>query len=443
MQLVSYFNQFMNDEVNLNQSRVNILDQKFNTLNQFIQKTDTFCDSYQEMFSQGSYRHKTIIKPPKANKEFDADILLLVTPIDKFEDNPCEYINQLFKEFQETSTYQNIIKKNTRCVTLNYAGDFHIDIVPLIERAGGYYIVNCKDNTFELTSPIEYTTWLADKNRLTNYNLRKVIRLFKYMRDIKQNFTVKSVLLNTLLANQVYSSDSTTNYSNLPTAFKTLINRLNDYLQVNPVMPHVYNPIMPQEDFMRNWTEDQYSNFRNKIKLYNDKTNEAYNEEDKKKSIEKWKAVFGYKFPEFTRSAKLEKFNENYSEVEEFIEDKVVLMSLDYQLKINCIVKGQNGIRDMFLSVVPILRAQKKLEFFIEKIDDEIPTGYEIYWKVKNEGLESKKAGQLRGSIFKGERTHTEPTKFKGKHFVECYIVKNNVCIAMDRIDVPIEVEQK
>ena len=53
-------------------------------------------------------------------------------------------------------------------------------------------------------------------------------------------------------------------------------------------MPHINNLTMPEEDFMRNWMQDQYSNFRNKIK--------SYTETNQRRSIK----VFSYKFPDFT-----------------------------------------------------------------------------------------------------------------------------------------------
>lgn len=31
-----------------------------------------------------------------------------------------------------------------------------------------------------------------------------------------------------------------------------------------------------------------------------------------------------------------------------------------------------------------------------------------------------------------------EHTDFQGEHYVECYLVKNNVCVAKGHIDVPI-----
>ncbi|MCR1810086.1 cyclic GMP-AMP synthase DncV-like nucleotidyltransferase [Sulfurospirillum sp. hDNRA2] len=441
MQLVKYFNQFMKDTVNLNQSRINILDQKAITIDNFINNSDTFKANYKDLFSQGSYKHETIIKPPKSNKEFDADLLLELETFSEWESNPSEYINELYKIFKSSDRYKNIVIKNTRCVTLNYSGDFHIDIVPLVKRSGSYYIINKSDNVFEKTNPIEYTAWLMDKHRHSRYQLKKIIRLFKYMRDIKQTFTSKSILLNTMLASQVNTYDTDSDYSNLPTAFKTIINRLNDYLQTNYFMPHIYNPTMPEEDFMRNWTQDQYSNFRDKIKSLTEKTNEAYNEEDQKKSIKTWRKVFGDKFPDFERSAKLESVDENYTEEEEFPDNKFSNVSLDYNLKISCTVKGQAGFRDMLLQYVQVLFAQKKLEFNVDSTD--VPEPYEIWWKVKNEGHAAKMAGQLRGSIFKGNKSHIEPTKFKGAHYVECYIVKDNICVAMDRIDVPIEIANK
>jgi hypothetical protein len=438
MQLVNFFNQFMKDEVNLNQTRLNILNTKRTTIQNFIKNSSTFKDNYIDMFSQGSYKHKTIIKPPKSNKEFDADILLELEAYENWEDNPKEYVNELYKLFKDSSIYEDIVVKNTRCITLDYSGDFHIDIVPFVKRSSLKYITNRTNNMFEKTNPKEYTDWLMDKNKISNYQLKKVIRLFKYMRDIKQTFTVKSILLNTLLANQVNSFDLTSDYVNLPTAFKLIINRLNDYLQANYFMPTITNPKMSEENFTRNWTQDQYCNFRDNIKSLTEKTNLAYNEENQKKSIKKWQEVFGHKFPDFVRSTKLDSTNENYTNSEEFIEDKVSSISLDYNLRISCTVKGQNGIRDLLLEFVPILKAKKELVFKIENIT--VPKPYTIYWKVKNEGKEAQEAGKLRGSIFVANNTINEPTKFKGRHYVECYIVKDHTLVAMDRIDVPIEI---
>lgn len=45
----------------------------------------------------------------------------------------------------------------------------------------------------------------------------------------------------------------------------------------------------------------------------------------------------------------------------------------------------------------------------------------------------------IRGNIMKSNSDHHyEHTDFAGPHYVECYLIKNGVCVAKDRIDVPI-----
>lgn len=53
----------------------------------------------------------------------------------------------------------------------------------------------------------------------------------------------------------------------------------------------------------------------------------------------------------------------------------------------------------------------------------------EHYWQVVNTGAAARQAGDLRGSIFNGRQARWEHTKYKGKHWVECFLVQNNICI--------------
>lgn len=61
-------------------------------------------------------------------------------------------------------------------------------------------------------------------------------------------------------------------------------------------MPEICNPALPEESFTRNWTEEHYSEFRDKIQEYNDLINNAYDEPDESKSLEIWQQVFGEDF---------------------------------------------------------------------------------------------------------------------------------------------------
>lgn len=57
-----------------------------------------------------------------------------------------------------------------------------------------------------------------------------------------------------------------------------------------------------------------------------------------------------------------------------------------------------------------------------------IPGGispFDIYWKVKNNGQVAYECDWFRGQIEKTNLAEqTEIVNFKGKHYVECYLVK-------------------
>ena len=52
------------------------------------------------------------------------------------------------------------------------------------------------------------------------------------------------------------------------------------------------------------------------------------------------------------------------------------------------------------------------------------------YWQVTNTGDEARKSGDLRGGFRVDGRIHTESTKYSGDHVIQCFVVKNGVCIA-------------
>jgi hypothetical protein len=54
----------------------------------------------------------------------------------------------------------------------------------------------------------------------------------------------------------------------------------------------------------------------------------------------------------------------------------------------------------------------------------------EIYWQVVNTGREAASNNDLRGRIEPGTHTKVETAKYGGTHFVECFVVNKQVCVA-------------
>ena len=55
---------------------------------------------------------------------------------------------------------------------------------------------------------------------------------------------------------------------------------------------------------------------------------------------------------------------------------------------------------------------------------------FKYYWQVVNTGEAAKRNNDLRGNIFEGNQVRGEHTKYQGKHWIECFIVQNNICVA-------------
>jgi len=129
----------------------------------------------------------------------------------------------------------------------------------------------------------------------------------------------------------------------------------------------------------------------------------------------------------------------SYGSTEQFI-NWLFPVDIRYSLSLECRVT-QDGWRDFLLSTFlrdnGILRHNKSLDFYISSTN--CPEPYSIYWKVRNVGNVAEQRNCIRGQIQKTDSSHQkEHTDFQGAHYVECYLIKNSVCVARDRIDVPI-----
>ena len=288
MKHVQDFEEFLKNKVNLNKNRLQRLKRSTRAVTELLSRE---LDSYEKVERQGSYALGTTIKPIKGY-EYDADILLYMKY--NSDKEPKDYINEVYNYLKQNNNEDKIARK-TRCVNINYAGDFHLDIVPCITQGQEQYICNEKDNEFEVTDGTGYRDWFNRKTKITHGNLKGVTRLLKYLRDHKGNFSVKSILLTTLIGNSVYD-DNDENFKNIPDTLKLISNRINSFLQNNPVMPEVCNPIMPDECFTRHWDQNKYKNFREKFAVYNNKIDEAFAATDHNTSVKKWRELFGENF---------------------------------------------------------------------------------------------------------------------------------------------------
>lgn len=445
MKLPDYFSSFLTNTVNLNQTRLDQLDARVDAIVVCLGVDDVIGPLLVEHIPQGSWAHRTIIKPVNG-REFDADFLLHLTERPEWSANPKSYVQQVRDAFGRSSSYKDKVRKKNRCVRIVYANDCHVDVVSYVVLADGrQMIVNSEENKFEDTNPQGFTDWMKDKDGLANGHLRKVIRLMKYVRDYKGTFSVPSVILTTLLGERVEAYQTDTRYSDVPTALLNVLADLDQWLQRYPTMPIIEDPSCPGTSFNHRWDQDRYEKFRKIINLYALWVEEAYHEADKAKSVEAWQRVFGpdFKAPvaavsEAAMAKGAIRAPIDRAPREEFIEERALTRVGGHRARIDATVQKKDGFRHGSLRAMGKVGKNRWLDF---RVTTDVPDPYELFWKVRNTGSEARTAGDLRGELLKdeGRRVRHEHTKYKGCHYVEAYVVKSGQLLASDHHDVMID----
>ena len=125
------FQELLRDEVNLNQSRLDRLNTSVQAVNGHLKDNLT---GYQKMERQGSYALGTLIKPVDKNDEYDADIQIVMNPNPNWQAK--DYVNAIYSALKQNHNYADKLRLKTRCVTIDYAGDYHLDVVPRVTSQG-------------------------------------------------------------------------------------------------------------------------------------------------------------------------------------------------------------------------------------------------------------------------------------------------------------------
>ena len=426
MKLAEYFNTFLVDVVNLNQTRIDTLKARVDAIVMAIEGFDVYSEILIDTTPQGSWGHRTIIKPAGISGSFDADVVAFVTPHDGWA--PADYIDHLYDQFKSHGTYSDKVTRKTRCVTIQYANEFSIDVVPCIRRSSIWetteWIVNRNDDIEEQANPGGYTEWFLQQNTYVGNNqLLKVVRILKYLRDFKLTFSAKSIVLTTLVGQRISWFDDLGNeFADTPTALRTVIKRLDAYLQQHPDMPEVANPKLPSELFTRNCDQDKYTNFRACINRYAEWIEDAYVENDRDESIVKWRRVFGDDFAKsvvLTKAANLvEAQIDDVSHVTQPPWPVLPTGRIDVAATLHSSKEGD--FLGTYRSDGPTLSRDTWLHFSAKH---SFTNNVAIRWQVVNTGWTARAARCLRGGFDHSGSEIWEHTLYRGKHWVECFAV--------------------
>jgi len=448
MKLIEYFNEFFAYPVNLPASSLDLLDARVDSITAALQASTSLQGLLVDTVPQGSWAHRTIIRP-RRDFEFDADFLVQLEEQPDWNGDPQKYAQVVYDALKCHGVYGTMTTRKNRCVRVTYANDCHVDVIPYVILGNGrQVIVNRTTNVFEDTDPLGFTAWLQEKDKAAGGNLRKVLRLLKRLRDHERAFDIKSVLLTTLVGNIVESwrAAGADHYKDVPTALVHLVEDLDRWLQMHWTKPSVSDPSCPNTTFDHRWTQNQYEAFRTKIHALAPKLRAAYETEGVSASVTAWQGIFGDSFPSAlspkTASAAPAALTKaaataNRAPGEAFIEDRYPV-HLTHRVEVVCEVsdiKPQNRKERRRALHLGRGRVTKNRALLFRVVYTDVAGDYKILWKIRNTGAEAKNRGALRGEIHpdKGLGERYEETRYSGHHYVECFIVKDGTCVARTR----------
>lgn len=380
----------------------------------------------------GSYGRYTGIKGIS-----DLDMLYIMPKgkWDIYKNSPNKLLADVRDALRER--YPNTDICYDRLVVDVFFKDFTFEVQPVFEEASedgyiNYKYPDTKYGCYKITKPKQEQNAMTEfKNDHGGHHrlLCKMTRSWKNTMGVAMG----GLLVDTLAYNFLKEKDEYdfATYSD----FDDMCKDFFEYLKDQPKQDH-YQALGSNQDVKVKHP------FRNKAKDAYEKAKKAIEHETDEQRNDAWREVFGKNFPKAESKVREHKaYAEDFVDNEQFIEDRYPV-DVIYDLKIDCIVE-RNGFRQSRLRDI-LLRKEwlphdYTLKFFIDKTD--VPGNYIVKWKVRNVGEVAERRNCLRGFIENPNLNNNgrkETSNFFGPHYVECYIIKNGIVVARDKISVPI-----
>ncbi len=268
-----------------------------------------------DTFLQGSVTAGTVIKPLE-NDEFDVDVVYPFS-LNAFEANtsPSEITNWFLSRLKQSDFYKNRLIPKDRCARINYAGDFHIDIIPATSSISEHqpYAVPAKDvRSWISNDPNGFLDWIRAKDQRGGGidadgfgRFVRSVRMTKRWRDsfFGDETLPKSMLLTTMLGKHEPTGSYTPLLGNpLFPQYQTDIAYLYDMLRVTKSClvlgrKSAFTHPTLNEDLARGWDDEHLDLFMQRLDTFIECIGDGIYAENDDASLAHYKEAFGETFP--------------------------------------------------------------------------------------------------------------------------------------------------
>lgn len=154
------------EKLQLSPSMYNQAKDRYEVIAKTLQADEAFRGVTINIYPQGSFRLKTTVKPLNDN-EYDLDFVAELSQNSIM--SPKELYNHILRILKNDGVHNDMIEAKNRCVRVNYANDFHLDIMPgkLIDNYTHEIIVPDKKLSawYHHSNPIAFADWFEKQAR--------------------------------------------------------------------------------------------------------------------------------------------------------------------------------------------------------------------------------------------------------------------------------------
>lgn len=375
----------------------------------------------------GSYGKRTNIRPPA-----DIDLLFKI-PAETYDrysnyegNGQAALLQDIRQKLSESYTTTEKISAWGKVVLVKFSeGSHDVELLPAFEVGGVFMIPNSENGgsweSFDARADMKA---IGDSDAVSGGVARPLIKMIKRWRNHTPSMNLKSYEIEMLVV---------------------------EFLETNSVAGDSWSEIVSS---FFGWLNNKSTSFSSYVSSANSRAIKARECElngKLKESCDEWRKIFGNRFPVYdVNLSKIKELTRNYpSSDEEFIEN-IFDMRPDPNLILKIIVEVVPPKTGGWQQII------RTLEHFIEKfgglpkassLQFRAVTNYEgggrYYWKVRNFGAEAQTSNDLRGKIKEGapDGKWSENTKYFGTHYIECYLIQGERCVAFNRRYVPINTE--
>ena len=271
---------------------------RYNTISQTIKEDDAFKNITLNIYPQGSFRLKTTVKP-LSGEEYDLDFVAELPS--GSEMTPTELYNNIVRILKNDGVHNKMVELKSRCVRINYANDFHLDIMPgkLLDNSTHEIIVPDKklQGWYHHSNPIGFADWFEKQARtrllmeitafrraqanvedvteqeITNHlePLRRAVQLIKRYRDIycseNNKEPVRSIVICTLMG-QIGSF-----YGDSLYIIQSFCEYVNSLISQSGDVPFVVKNPVVDEVLTEKWSEG--NNYKDFVSMMNALTSDV------------------------------------------------------------------------------------------------------------------------------------------------------------------------